>query len=88
MPNNGHWILLPGFEGVRGLIIGWECPVNLGFIPEDLTSYFTSENALIKLIYCACQKVLEKSNQPIHNWALIMSQLPIYFEDILNMGLR
>ncbi|MCW8400933.1 IS256 family transposase, partial [Legionella sp. PATHC038] len=29
---------------------------------------FTSENALIKLIYCACQKVLEKWNQPMHNW--------------------
>ena len=29
---------------------------------------FTSENALNKLIYCACQKVLEKWNQPMHNW--------------------
>ena len=34
---------------------------------------FTSENALLKLIYCACQKVLEKWNQPINNWALIIS---------------
>ena len=49
---------------------------------------FTSENALIKLIYCACQKVLEKWNQPMHNWALIISQLHIYFEDRLNLGLR
>lgn len=49
---------------------------------------FTSENALIKLIYCACQKVLEKWNQPMHNWALIVSQLQIYFENRLNLGLR
>lgn len=49
---------------------------------------FTSENALIKLIYCACQKVLEKWSQPIHNWALIVGQLQIYFDDRLNFGLR
>ena len=49
---------------------------------------FTSENALLKLIYCACQKVLEKWNQPMHNWALIISQLQIYFEGRLNLGLR
>jgi len=49
---------------------------------------FTSENALLKLIYCACQKVLEKWNQPMHNWALIISQLKIYFDGRLNLGLR
>ena len=49
---------------------------------------FTSENALLKLIYCACQKVLEKSNQPMHNWALIISQLQIYFDGRLNLGLK
>jgi putative transposase len=48
---------------------------------------FTSENALVKLIYCACQKVLEKWNQPMHNWALIISQLEIYFEGRLNLEL-
>ncbi len=49
---------------------------------------FTSENALVKLIYCACQKILEKWNQPMHNWALIISQLQIYFEGRLNLELR
>jgi putative transposase len=49
---------------------------------------FTSENALLKLIYCACQKILEKWNQPMHNWALIVSQLQIYFEGRLNLELR
>lgn len=49
---------------------------------------FTSENALVKLIYCACQKILEKWYQPMHNWALIISQLQIYFDGRLSMGLR
>ncbi len=49
---------------------------------------FTSENALIKLIYCGCQKVLAKWNQPMHNWALIVSQLHIYFDGRLNLGLK
>lgn len=49
---------------------------------------FTSENALVKLIYCACQKILEKWDQPMHNWALIVSQLQIYFDGRLNLKLR
>jgi putative transposase len=49
---------------------------------------FTSENALLKLIYCACQKILEKWDQTMHNWALIISQLQIYFDGRLNLGLR
>jgi putative transposase len=49
---------------------------------------FTSENALLKLVYCACQKVLEKWNMAMHNWALIASQLQIYFEGRLDLGLR
>ncbi|MBA3537855.1 MAG: IS256 family transposase [Tatlockia sp.] len=49
---------------------------------------FTSENALLKLIYCACQKILEKWNQPMHNWALIASQLQIFFDGRLDLELR
>jgi putative transposase len=49
---------------------------------------FTSENALVKLIYCACQKIIEKWSQPMHNWALIISQLQIYFDGRLNLELR
>lgn len=48
---------------------------------------FTSENALIKLLYCACQRIAEKWNQPMHNWALIISQLDIYFEGRLKVEL-
>jgi len=39
---------------------------------------FTSENALVKLVYCASQQIGKKWNQPMHNWALIVSQLDIY----------
>lgn len=49
---------------------------------------FVSENALMKLIYCACQNVMEKWYQPMHNWALIASQLQIYFDGRLNLELR
>ncbi|MDQ8039762.1 MAG: hypothetical protein REH83_05080, partial [Rickettsiella sp.] len=52
------------------------------------TGAFTSENALLKLIYCACQKILEKWYQPLHNWALIVSQLQIFFDGRLNLQLR
>lgn len=48
---------------------------------------FTSENALVKLIYSAYQRISEKWNQPMHNWALIISQLDIYFENRLNIEL-
>lgn len=48
---------------------------------------FTSETALVKLIYSAYQRIKEKWNQPMHNWALIISQLDICFEGRLNIGL-
>lgn len=49
---------------------------------------FVNENALIKLIYCACEKIMEKWNQPMHNWALVVSQLQIFFDGRLNLELR
>jgi hypothetical protein len=33
---------------------------------------FSSSNALIKLLYCACIKAVEKWDQPIPNWGLIV----------------
>ena len=47
---------------------------------------FTSKNALLKLVYCACQKAMDKWKQPIPNWGLIISQLEIYFEDRVKLG--
>lgn len=47
---------------------------------------FTSEMALFKLVYCACQKIAEKWTAPLQNWALTISQLDIYFEGRLQLG--
>ena len=49
---------------------------------------FTSENALLKLVYCAYMKVMKKWNAPISNWALIVSQLEIHFPDRLKLDLH
>ena len=48
---------------------------------------FTSEEALFKLVYCACQKIKEKWSMPIRDWGLIISQLDIYFPGRLKMEL-
>lgn len=49
---------------------------------------FTSENALLKLLYCACLRIIKKWNQPLQNWALIVSQLDLYFPGRLSLALR
>jgi putative transposase len=49
---------------------------------------FTSENALFKLIYCACEKIKARWNQPLHNWALTIGQLDLHFEGRLKLSLK
>lgn len=49
---------------------------------------FTSENALFKLVYCACQNISRKWTMPVQNWALTISQLDIYFEGRLKLDLN
>ena len=44
---------------------------------------FTSENALLKLVFSAIMNIEKKWKQPIPNWALIVSQLDIFFPDRL-----
>jgi putative transposase len=45
---------------------------------------FTSENALLKLVYCAMKAIMQKWNgQPLQNWASIISQLDIAFPNRL-----
>ena len=48
---------------------------------------FTSEGALVKLIYSAYQRIKMKWYQPLQNWALIISQLDIYFPGRLKIEL-
>lgn len=40
---------------------------------------FTSDMALLKLIYLATQNLVEKWTKPIHNWGLVSTQLDIIF---------
>ncbi len=49
---------------------------------------FTSENALLKLVFCAYKKALKKWTQPIQNWALIVSQLEIHFPKRLSLKIK
>lgn len=48
---------------------------------------FTSENALFKLIYSAIQQIKKKWSMPVRDWAETISQLDIYFEGRLKVGL-
>jgi transposase-like protein len=41
---------------------------------------FANENGLLKLLYVGIKNASEKWTMPIHNWALTLSQLAIYFE--------
>lgn len=46
---------------------------------------FTSENALLKLVFCAIKAIDKKWSQPLHNWGMTISQLDIYFPSRLNL---
>ncbi len=49
---------------------------------------FTSDNALLKLVYLVVQRLSEKWTMPLHNWRLTLSQLYIMFEDRLKVHLN
>lgn len=48
---------------------------------------FTSDMALLKLIYLAAQNIQTKWTQPLQNWSLTVSQLSIIFGDRLKLRL-
>lgn len=49
---------------------------------------FTSDTALLKLVYLVVQKVSEKWTMPLRNWTLTLSQLYIMFEERIKPGLH
>jgi len=49
---------------------------------------FTSEMALIKLVYLATMRIQQKWTSPIQNWGLTAQQLAIKFEGRLDLGLQ
>ena len=48
---------------------------------------FTSDDALMKLLYLIQDQVSSKWNRPIHNWNLCLTHLSVYFEDRLQLDL-
>ena len=48
---------------------------------------FTSDNALLKLVYLVVQNISEKWTMLLHNWNQILSQLFIMFEDRIKIHL-
>lgn len=48
---------------------------------------FTSDMALLKLIYLATERISRKWTQPLQNWAISASQLKIIFEDRMKTDL-
>lgn len=48
---------------------------------------FTSEMALLKLVYLATKRIQSKWTSPLHNWSLTVQQLAIKFEGRLNLKL-
>jgi transposase-like protein len=46
---------------------------------------FTSDMALLKLIYLAQRNISKKWTQPLHNWSLTVSQLSIIFGERLKL---
>lgn len=49
---------------------------------------FTSDTALLKLVYLVVQRISEKWTMPMHNWRLTLSQLYIMFEERLKPHLN
>lgn len=49
---------------------------------------FTSDIALIKLVYLASQHIMKKWTQPLNNWSLTIQQLMIRFEDRIKLSIN
>jgi putative transposase len=49
---------------------------------------FSSENALLKLLYLTIERITEKWTSPLQNWSLTFSQLSIHFADRIAPYLR
>lgn len=49
---------------------------------------FSSDKAVMKIIYLASQRITERWTMPLHNWRLALSQLFILFEDRIKLFLK
>jgi len=92
---NNNWEHLSAYfkydEHIRKLIYTTNAVEGLHRMVRKYTKNkgsFTSENALLKLVFCAYKKILGKWTQPIQNWAVIVSQLEIHFPNRLQLDLH
>ena len=49
---------------------------------------FPSDQAVLKLVYLLSRNIMAKWSMPVHNWALVIQQLAIIYEDRLNRHLK
>ena len=49
---------------------------------------FPSDQAVLKLVYLLSQNIMAKWSMPVHNWALVIQQLAIIYEDRLDRHLK
>lgn len=49
---------------------------------------FTSDNALVKLLFLTIERITEKWTSPLQNWSLTFSQLSIYFRERIKPHLK
>jgi len=49
---------------------------------------FPSDQAVLKLVYLLSCNIMAKWNMPVHNWALVIQQLAIIYEERLNRHLK
>lgn len=49
---------------------------------------FPSDQAVLKLVYLLSRNVMAKWSMPVHNWALVIQQLAIIYEERLNRHLK
>jgi len=53
----------------------------------EFASTFTSDAALMKLLYLVQRDVAAKWKKPMHNWSRILSQLAIIYDERLRLDL-
>ena len=49
---------------------------------------FPSDQAILKLVYLLSRNIMVKWSMPVHNWALVIQQLAIIYEDRLDQHLK
>ena len=49
---------------------------------------FPSDQAVLKLVYLLSRNIMAKWSMPVHNWALVIQQLAIIYEDRLDRHLK